>query len=82
MQICGMREFSECHRSDALYQGTTLVGPLMPNQDPGFSPCAFSMLVLGPFFTARPNKLRKSSCRAFVHRLKGTAFRPYITALH
>jgi hypothetical protein len=25
---------------DALYQGTTLVGPLRPNKDVGFSPCA------------------------------------------
>jgi hypothetical protein len=25
--ICGMREFSGSHRNDALYQGTTLVGP-------------------------------------------------------
>jgi hypothetical protein len=27
MQICGMSELSECHRSDALYQETTLTGP-------------------------------------------------------
>ena len=41
IQICGMREFSGSHRSDALYQGTTLVGPLRPNKYLGFSPCAF-----------------------------------------
>jgi hypothetical protein len=31
-----MREFSSSHRSDALYQGTTLVGPLRPYKDEGF----------------------------------------------
>jgi hypothetical protein len=36
-----MREFSGTHRSDVLYQGTTLVGPLRAQQNPGFSPCAF-----------------------------------------
>ena len=35
---CGMREFSVSRRSDALYQGTTLVGPLKPSKDEGFSP--------------------------------------------
>jgi hypothetical protein len=34
---CGC-EFSGSRRSDALYQGTTLVGPYGPNKDPGFSP--------------------------------------------
>jgi hypothetical protein len=29
------------HGSHALYQGTTLVGPLSPNKDLGFSPWAF-----------------------------------------
>ena len=38
------REFSGGHRSDALYQGTTLVGPLRPIKDLGFSPCALSLL--------------------------------------
>jgi hypothetical protein len=32
------------YRSDALYQGTTLVGPLAANKDLGFSPCAFFSL--------------------------------------
>src|ERR1700722_20900259 len=32
------------YRSDALYQGTTLVGPLEANKDLGFSPCAFLSL--------------------------------------
>jgi hypothetical protein len=34
--ICGNAGFSGSHRSDALYQGTTLVGPLRPNKDLGF----------------------------------------------
>jgi hypothetical protein len=29
------------HRSDALYQGLTLVGPLRPNRDLGFQPLRF-----------------------------------------
>jgi hypothetical protein len=35
------------HRSDALYQGTTLVGPLEANKDLGFSPCAFFSAKVG-----------------------------------
>ena len=33
--------------SDALYQGPTSVGPLKPNKDLGFSPCAFFFAPLG-----------------------------------
>jgi hypothetical protein len=36
-----MWEFCGGHRSDALYQGLTLVGPLRPNQDLGFQPLRF-----------------------------------------
>jgi hypothetical protein len=35
------------HGSDALYQGTTLVGPLKANKDLGFSPCAFFSAQVG-----------------------------------
>ncbi len=37
----GTGEFFGCHRTGALYQGTTLVVPLKVNKDSGFSPCAF-----------------------------------------
>jgi hypothetical protein len=33
--LCGTREFLPGHWSDALYQGTTLVGPLRPIKDLG-----------------------------------------------
>jgi hypothetical protein len=36
-----LAKFSGSHRADALYQGTTLVGPFRRNKDQGFSPCAF-----------------------------------------
>jgi hypothetical protein len=35
-----MRGLFASHRADALYRGTTLVGPYSPNKDPGFSPWA------------------------------------------
>jgi hypothetical protein len=35
-----MREFSGIRGSDALYQGTTSVGPWRPNYELGFSPWA------------------------------------------
>jgi hypothetical protein len=38
-----MSKFSGSHRSDALYQGTTLVGPLRPNKDLGL-PDVFSII--------------------------------------
>jgi hypothetical protein len=41
-----MREFSGSHRSDALYQGLTLVGPLRPNQDLDFEPLRFFLCQL------------------------------------
>ena len=34
-------EFSAPHRGNALYQGPTLVGPLKPSQELGFSPWSF-----------------------------------------
>jgi hypothetical protein len=37
----GKGKSSGSHRSDALYQGTTLVGPFRRNKYLGFSPCAF-----------------------------------------
>src|SRR5580704_3660735 len=37
----GTREFFGRHCASALYQGTTLVGPLRLNKRLGFSPCAF-----------------------------------------
>jgi hypothetical protein len=40
-KICGMREFSGSHRGNALYQGTTSVGPLRPNKVLGFEPLGF-----------------------------------------
>ena len=40
-RIWETREFSPRHGSDALYQGTTLVGPHRSNKNPGFSPWAF-----------------------------------------
>jgi hypothetical protein len=39
IQSVELREFVPRHSSDALYQGTTLVGPLRSNKDLGFSPC-------------------------------------------
>ena len=36
--VCGMRKFSGSHGSDALYQGTTLVGPRGPTKIWAFSP--------------------------------------------
>jgi len=34
-------QFQGSHCSHPLYQGPTLVGPLRPNKDLSFSPCAF-----------------------------------------
>ena len=43
-QICGKRKCSESHRSDALYQGPTLVGPFRPNKDWALAPALFSQV--------------------------------------
>ena len=39
-------DFTRSGRTHALYQGTTLVGPLSPNNDMGFSPWAFPLTFL------------------------------------
>jgi hypothetical protein len=52
-----MREFPCSRGSDALYQGTTLVGPLTPNKDDGFSlevtECASFLVVTAPMLCIR-----------------------------
>jgi hypothetical protein len=63
-----MREFSGSPGSDALYQGTTVVGPLRPNKDEGFESgrdCSRSvegltkMRALYQGTTSRPHKPSK-----------------------
>jgi hypothetical protein len=41
IQICGMRGFPGGHRSDVLYQGTTLAGRRGPNIIWAFAPALF-----------------------------------------
>jgi len=47
IKICGLRDFYLSHRFDALYQGTTSVGPLKINKIRALAPGLFlSRLVL------------------------------------
>jgi hypothetical protein len=59
-----MREFSGSHNFDALYQGTTSVGPFRPNKDLGFTGCGKTPLFEGDGLQAVHNSLKTSPALA------------------